>query len=197
MIALWHSTPRSRAAEQSRKWQRRRAELLRAACTYIAEQIAGGIKVGRAVKEAARKFRNRSLGNGRQLGLSAKSMYRHWYEFRDHGESAFALRYVAGRRQDIDPLLLRLVIDASLRQSRTVSEILVQAGGGKRHDRACLRTIYLALPAKEIGQFLRAERRLLAQRKATERKLVAINSQLRDLRAATENKFLYSKGGAK
>ncbi len=93
----------------------------------IAEQVAGGIKVGAATRHAARRFRNRSLGHGRQLNLSAASMQRIWYRFQKSGGSAFTLRYVAGREHDLDPLLLNLIVESSVRQSKSVSEVIAQA----------------------------------------------------------------------
>jgi hypothetical protein len=184
------STPRSRALERSQSWQERRASLLHEACTSVVIQIANGVKTMVAIKNAARRFRNRSLGNGRQLDLSAKSMYRIWADFKARGTSAFALRYVAGRKHAIDPLLLELVVQSAIRRSKNVSEILTEAGITDRKGRPSLKTIYRALPARDINRFLREERSLNAQRLRAEQKLVAINASLRDLRRAAEEKFL-------
>lgn len=188
-------TARGRAAERKRAWQHRRAELLLEACKQVAEKIANGQSLGKTLKEVARKFRNRSLGNGRQLALSAKSAERIWYQFIERGEAAFALKYVAGRKQDIDPLLLRLIVQGSVQQSKTVREILTEAGLSGRAGRISLSTIYRALPSKEIGRFVRGERRLLARRKATERTLLAITDELRQLREGAARKFLTKDDG--
>ena len=191
MISPEHPSPRSRAAEESRKWQRRRAQLLHRVCQYVAERLSGGERIGRAIRLAARKFRNRSLGGGRQLALSEKSMRRHWYVWTGkRGEAAFLSRYIAGRSVDLDPLLLRLIIDSSIRQSKSVSEILVGVSSGNRGGRASLHTICRALPASEIRRFILAERRLIVERKRAEQALLAINSRLRELRSTAEKKFL-------
>lgn len=192
---LAHPNARSRAAEVSRRWQQRRAELLREACNAVAELTAAGEKSGPAIKRVARKFRARSLGHGLQLSLSAKSLERIYYQFRKKGESVFALRYVAGRKRDIDPLLLNLIVHGAIRQSKTVSELLTDAAAGARKGRASLTTLYRALPAKAINEFLLSERRLLALRQSFEQKLVAIDAQLCNLRADAERKFL-TKGEA-
>lgn len=182
-------TPRERAAERSRSWRNRRSELLQEVCIAIAERIAKGAKTGQAIKEVARRFRNRSLGNGRSLNLSSKSAERIFYDFLKHGESAFALRYVAGRKQEIDPLLLQLVIQSAIRQSKSVSKILVGAGISNRKGGASLTTIYRALPAKEINQFLRTERSLTRQRKRAEERLIQIQQRLRALRDKAVDNF--------
>lgn len=148
------------------------------------------MKSGRAITEVARRFRNRSLGNGRIFGISRRTLQNIWYDFRRRGEAAFVLRYVAGKQHQIDPLLLQLVVQSAFLQSRSISEILVNAGINARNEWPSLRTIYRALPSKEIKHFLRAEQQLHAQRKATEKKLIAINGRLRELRGAAEEKFL-------
>ena len=184
------STARDSAAARSLAWQQRRTRLLQEACTEVAHEIAGGVKLGRAIKTTARKFRTRSLGNGQQLSLSAKSLERHWYRFKDRGESAFALRYVAGRKADIDPLLLRLIVDGCIRQSKSISQILTEIEIGDRNGRASLATLYRALPAKEINRFLVAERSLRKQRQRAEQKLAAISARLSELRREAEEAFL-------
>jgi hypothetical protein len=196
MISPALSTARSRAAERSRSWQLRRTELLKAACNDVAHRVSGGVKLLAAIKIVARKYRNRSLGDGRQLALSEKSLYTHWTGFHKRGDSAFVCRYVAGLQADLDPLLLQLVLRSSILEAKSVSEVLVEAGViGDRLGRASFRTIYRALPTAEIRKFLVAEKRLLTRRKASERALLAINAQLRDLRSAAEEKFL-AKGTA-
>jgi hypothetical protein len=197
MTLLDNSTPRSLASEKSRDWQRRRSELLQAACTEIAALSKAGVAVTRAIKDIAKKFRSRSLGGGCKLALSETTMIRLWYRWRgSQSESEFALHYVAGRTVDIDPLLLRLIIESSIRSSKSVSKILVELGGDNRSVLATLRTIYRALPIGALSQFLRAERRLITRRKAAELKLSAIESTLRNLRAAAEASFLFGKESA-
>lgn len=195
MTGLAHETAHSLAAERSCSWQRRRAELLQEVCIFIAERITSGIKSGRAIKEASRKFRNRSLGNGRVLNLSRKTAERVYYDFLKRGKPAFGLHYAAPRARNIDPLFLYLVTQAAIRQSRSVSDLLTEAGISKRKDHASLGTIYRALPAKEINRFLRAEQGLIRQHKRAEEKVVEIQQHLRTLRAQAEKKFL-TKGPA-
>ena len=191
-------TPRSRASEESRRWQRRRAQLLHTACQHVAELLAGGQRIGRALKCTARKFRSRRLGGGRQLALSEKSMRRHWDVWTGkRGEAAFLSRYVAGRAVDLDPLLLLLIIDSSIRRSKTVSEILVGVNAGNRFGRASLGTIYRALPAESIKKFILAERQLIRARKRAEQKLLTINARLRELRSSAEQKFMSGSANVK
>lgn len=191
---LAHQTPRSLAADRSRSWQGRRTALLQEVCIFIAERIAEGTKSGRAIKEASRKFRNRSLGNGRVLNLSRKTAERAYYNFLKRGKPAFGLHYAAPRARKIDPLFLYLVIQAAIRQSRSISDLLTEAGISRR-DHASLGTIYRALPAKEINRFLSAEQGLIRQKKRAEEKVVEIERHLRTLRAQAEKKFL-TKGPA-
>lgn len=187
-------TPRGVEAARARAWKFRRVQLLQEACSFIAALLASGVKNGDAIKQASQKFRNRSLGNGRVLNLSRKSAERIHYAFQKRGVAAFALKYVAGRKYDIDPLLLRLVTDTAIRQSKSVSEILVEAGVSDRRGRPSFATIYRNIPATEIAKFLRAERGLLRQRKTAEGKLAAIQQRLCSLRAQAEEKLV--KGSA-
>lgn len=193
MKGLAHLSPRERAAEQSRACKRRRAALLHEACSAIAERETKGEKRGRAIKEVARKFCGRSLGFGRSLNLSRKSAERIYYTFLKRGDAAFALHYIAGRKQEIDPILLHLVTQAAIRQSKSVSEILTEAGATRRQGPS-LSTIYRSLRAKELNRFLHAESRLIAQQKRLGVKLLGLQRELCALRSAAEEKFL-AKGG--
>jgi hypothetical protein len=73
------STARSRAAERSRAWKSRRAELLQEAIVDLASRLASGEKVLLAIEQSARTFHKRSLGNDHKFSLSPKSFARHWY----------------------------------------------------------------------------------------------------------------------
>ncbi len=190
MISIDHATPRSLAAKKSRAWRKRRADLLQAACQDVATRRANGDTLSRAIKVVAKKFRDRSLGGGRQLALSAKSMERIWFAFAAKGESAFSLRYVAGRKSDLDPLMLRLIVQGAIQQSKSVSKILTDADVGERGERASFATIYRSLPSKEMLRFLHAEKRLLAKRKSLESQLVALSAELDALRSDAAQKFL-------
>lgn len=187
--SVFQRTARESASARSRSWQQRRSDLLQEACIFIAGRIANGAKVGQAIKEASRKFRNRSLGNGRALNLSRKTAERVYYDSVKRGDSAFALHYVAGRQHKIDPLLLQLVVQAAILQSKSVREILAQADFSDRKGRPSKWTLDRALPTREVTHFLRAERRLLTQRKRTEKKIVDLQKQLRGivLRAESRN----------
>ncbi len=183
-------TRASRNREASQAWRKRRADLLQAACQDVATRRASGETLSRAIKVVAKKFRDRSLGGGRQLALSAKSMERIWFAFAATGESAFSLRYVAGRKSDLDPLMLRLIVQGAIQQSKSVSKFLTDADLGERGERASLATIYRSLPSKEILRFLHAEKRLLAKRKSLESQLVALSEELDELRSEAARKFL-------
>lgn len=189
-------TRASRDRARAAAWKTRRAELLQAAYKEVAARCASGEKVLRTIKTVARKYRGRSLGGGRQLDLSAKSLERIWYAFRAKGKAAFALRYISGRKRDLDPLMLNLIVQSAIRQSRSVSEILTQAAeSGSRGERVSLATIYRSIPSKEILDFLHCEKRLLARKRVLETKLVALSAEIHELRRRAEQKFC-TKGTA-
>ena len=197
-----HATPWALAAEQSKRWQSRRAHLLQEACMYVASQMATGVKLVRAISLAARKIRHRSLGCGRKLALSRKSLERHWYKWNagSRNETAFKLYYVPGRSQEVDPALLRVITEGCIRQSKSIAESFREvslSSSGLVGSSASLCTICRVLPAKAIAHFLRSERRLIAQRGAAEQKVIALAKRIRDLRLAAEKKFLFLEGSAK
>jgi hypothetical protein len=149
-------------------WQQRRAQLLQAACNWISEQIQGGIRSGRAIKKAALKFRQRSLGNGHHLRLSEKTMQRSWYAWRNHHDpSVFLLRYKSGiPRIVVDSSALRLVIETCLRSGQSIAEVLrarplVSQDGRALSINACYRQLrYRQLSARTIAKFARLQRHI-------------------------------------
>lgn len=187
-------TARDRARSQSQTWQVRRSKLLQEACELVATHVSDGVRLSDAWKRAARKYRNRSLGGGRQLALSVKSLTRLWYRWiKSRRESAaFALRYVGRQHREIDPILLRLVVSACLRESKSVSQILTEATAGSRAAHLNLSTLYRALPTPVISRFIRAERALLRRRKVAQQKLIAVENELQHLREVAERRLLES-----
>jgi hypothetical protein len=151
-------------------WQDRRALILQSACNYIAEQVHSGIRVGRAIKISARKFRKRSLGGGRRLPLPEKTMQRHWYKWRNSREiSVFALHYRSGRGpKKIDPIFLRRIafhcaqrgisIAAAFRELNAVHGIGISVN-----------TLYRRVPAKMINRLAALTRRALRDQARVER----------------------------
>ena len=186
------SSPRFRKAEESRNWQARRAQLLRDACIGVAHELGHGVRIGRAIKLVARKFRGRSLGRSRKLALSEKSLTRHWYSWiGERGDETFNCRYISRPRPAIDPFLLRLIVYSAIRESKQVSEILASVlTEARTTDHPSLRTIQDSLPAAAIRRYIQAERRLLRKRSGIEKRLLAIDSQLRELRKTGEREFL-------
>jgi hypothetical protein len=147
-----------------RNWQDRRVSHLQCACAYVAELVHGGIGVCRAFIIGARKFRGRSLGKGRRLRLSAKSLARHWYQSdRGRDPSAFELHYRPGRSpKQIDPVFLRLIADHCVHRAIPVAVALrelnaVQSSGVSVH------TFYRKLPAKIIRTLALMTRRALRE----------------------------------
>src|SRR5215210_3359231 len=91
-------------------WQENRKALLLTACNCVEAQRQT-MPLIRAVNAAARKLRNRSLGSGRRLHLSPKTLYRlyhGWEQERD--PRVFDLAYRPGHpKRVVDPLLARTV----------------------------------------------------------------------------------------
>src|SRR5437879_4594741 len=87
-------------------WRSRRADLLLQACRCVAEQVKSGVRIGRAIRVASRKFNGRSLGESRRLKLSPVHL-RRLLDKSKHGRdaSAFQLHYSSGAiAKAIDPV---------------------------------------------------------------------------------------------
>ncbi len=154
-------------------WQLRREALLQSACEVIANQLHEGIAIGRSIQTAARKFRNRSLGDGRKLRLASKSMRRAWDVWRKGGRvsSVFRLHYRAGKpRHTIDTALLRLVALDCVNGGRTLAEVLrTRRIASRAGASVSARTIYRRLPARTLRQLGTLQRRISRERAAIER----------------------------
>jgi hypothetical protein len=155
----------------SGSWQQRRAQPLRTACNLISGQIQNGIRSSRAIKSAASKFRKRSLGNGRRLRLSEKTMQRFWYAWRKrHDTSIFLLRYKPGiPRSVVDSSSLQQLIETCLRSGQSVAKSLqfrplVSQDGRPLSIRSSYRHLcYRQLPARTIARFARLQRRIISE----------------------------------
>jgi hypothetical protein len=151
-------------------WTVRRASLLQRACNCVAEQRQTGVRIGRAIRIAAGKFRGRSLGKPHRLKLSEKTLQRLWYESkggRDHDR--FQLHYKPGRASDVDPTFLRLVAESCV--SKGVSVAAAIRDLSKSHKIvASLHTIYRKLPMKEIARFAVLTRQSLRNQARLERR---------------------------
>lgn len=150
---------RSRAARQTR-----RTKILQAACKFIASEVQGGVRVGRAIKVASRKFRQRSRGDGRRIRLSEKTMRRLWYAWRAlRDDSVFFLRYQPGcRPAAIAPSFLRLVAETSIGSGRPIAAVL-RSSKSRSSSRVSTRTIYRRLPVGRIRRLARLQRAVMRQ----------------------------------
>jgi transposase len=152
------------------EWETRRASLLQRACNCVAEQVQNGVRIGLAIRIAARKFRGRSLGDSRRLRLSAEHLYRLWYDSR-HGRDprAFQLRYRSGLKlKDINPVFLRLIVDHAVQRGLSIQAAVREMNLGNALG-ASIHTLYRRLPMKEIGRLAALTRRALRLKAAAER----------------------------
>lgn len=161
--------PRAESSEQG-SWIQRRAVILQLACNCVAEQVKSGVRIGRAIRIASRKFRGRSLGESRRLRLSAKHLYRLWYDS-GHGQDprAFQLCYRSGfKLQDIDPVFIRSIIDHAVQRGLSITAAVreMKAGGALP---VSMHTLRRRLPTKEIGRLAALTRRALRLKAAAER----------------------------
>jgi hypothetical protein len=170
-------------ATPSSSWNAKRQSLLFAACNAIATLLQDDIPVAHAIRHVARKFRGRSLGKGRRLALSPKTMRRHWDRWnstpaRKRNESIFRYRYKAGSAE-LNPLLLPLIAEFAIRQGRTLAEFLrvvrPTTADGKRLSH---RTIHRRIPVREIQRLAFAHRRLIKQAFALEEKKAALANKV-------------------
>lgn len=161
-----------------KEWQERRANILQTACNSIAEQIQNGIRVGRAIKIAARRFRNRSLGSGRRIRLSEKTLARMWYAWQStRDDAALLLRYRPGHpRVKIDPRVLRSITSESISTGRPVTELVRSRRSLARS--VSVRTVYRRLPMRKIVRLARLQRRALQQQAKIERERSGIVASL-------------------
>ena len=170
-------------------WQTRREALLQA-CEFVARQVHEGIAIGRSIKAAARKFRGRSLGDGRKLRLASPSMRRAWDVWRKGGRvsSAFRLHYRAGKpRHAIDTALLRLVALDCVNGGRTLAEVLrTRRIASRAGAYVSARTIYRRLPARTLQQLGTLQRRISRERAAIQRGKLSVLKSLGEINAHRE-----------
>jgi hypothetical protein len=155
-------------------WQTRRAEILQKACTLIAQRLQSGEKVLRTINSIAKQFDNSSLGEGRRLWLSPKTLQRLWYLWRssDRTPSTFALNYNGNAQLPIvDSLLLRALIHQSLQTGASLEEIVekLNAGGA----RISFKDVRRAFPKGALAEFERSFRKLTDHRLQLEKNFIA------------------------
>ncbi len=171
-------------------WQTRREALLHQSCAFVANELHEGIAIGRSIKAAARKFRNRSLGGGRKLRLARKSMRRAWDVWRKGGRvpSVFRLHYRAGKpRHTIDTALLRLVALDCVNGGRTLAEVLRTKHIASRAGASVsARTIYRRLPARTLQKLGTLQRRISRERAAIQRGKRSVLKSLGEINAHRE-----------
>lgn len=162
----------------SNDWQTRRSAILKPACNFIADRLQNGARIGRAIKAATRRFRSRSLGGGRRIRLSEKTMTRIWYAWKAlRDDSVFLLRYRAGHpRVNIDPRFLRSITEISIAEGRSLAHVL--RSPKLKAPNVSQRTIYRRLPVRSIGRLARLQRRALRQEALIEREKAALVASL-------------------
>lgn len=152
----------------------KRVSLLRSACETTDIRLAQQEPIMATSKAVARQYRGRSLGTGRRLRLSPKSLYRLYHEWLRAGrnDKAFQLRYRAGKpRQTVDPHLVRAITNYCIADAQTVGGALTTL---RLRGDASSRALYRALPAIAIKQYAQTVRRFdrqgvaLAKRRASE-----------------------------
>lgn len=150
---------------QKPNWQRRRAEILQAACRFIAAQLQTGAKTMRAIRAAHRKFRYRSVAPGRRIRLSHKTLMHIWYRWRtDRDDSVFLLHYKPGRRRaEIGNTELRTIIETAVTCGLSIRQTLRKLGSHVSYHAICRR-----LPMREVTKLAMLQRRALKQRVALE-----------------------------
>ncbi|MDQ3314791.1 MAG: hypothetical protein M3505_09235 [Verrucomicrobiota bacterium] len=172
-----------------RPWEEQRKALLQSACNFVAEQLHEGMRLGRAIKAAATKFRDTDLGNGQRLKLSEKTLERFWYAWKRTKDPAILdLKYNAVA----DPLLLRLVVEHCLQSGESLSEAVTALKS--KGARISIQEVYRAIPASAIDSFARSHKRLVTRRHRLEQKFLQSDARahrkLLKQRAELQRRFL-------
>jgi hypothetical protein len=160
------------AANRRRPRSEVRQSLLHAACTAIAALRQDGVRIGRAITATARKFRTRSVGGGRRLPLSRKTMRRHWdmWNAANRDGAVFRSRYKPGRpKAELDPSLLSLIVAICVQERCTLGHVLRTLP-----LTASKWTIYRRLPAREIQKLVLSHRRLTKHARDLEQQKAAL-----------------------
>jgi hypothetical protein len=148
----------------------------------------------RTIESVAKEFNGHELGNGRRLQLSASTLQRLWYGWNASGRnpSVFELSYTPNERRQVDPLLLRLLLEKALQTGAPLSEVVesLNAGGAK----SSLSDVRRALPKLELLRFERSHRQLTEHRLKLEKDQIAAGRKWRrsllKARTATIRKIL-------
>lgn len=153
------------------RYQKKRAELLHAACVFVEKRMQAGQPIGRALAAATRKFRRRARRLGFHFSLSSPhSMRHHWDHWkRKRQQTIFRdRRYDSTRPQrasKIDPMMLRALLALCVEKGLSLSEAFAELRCTDRAGFPSLRTLYRRLPARAIMKYAVAQRRLIQNRK--------------------------------
>lgn len=156
----------------------RREELLQRACTAVAEQLAKGVRSGRAIAAVAGQFANRDLGDGHRLALSENTLARIWSAWKLRKDpSVLKLKYSGNSRVAVDPLLLRMVIEHCLQTGSPLSEAIekIQPKGVT----VSIAALYRAFPKRALDSFSRSFKRLRRHRANLEKTFLRTDAQWR------------------
>jgi hypothetical protein len=147
-------------------WYEARRALLESAVTDLIDELEKGSPIGRSIKLTAAKYRKRSLGFGRRLRLSRKTLERIYYAWEAAGRDskAFELRYKPGLpAKPVDPLLVRALVSYCVTQVVSVA-IALKELEVLRDSSISLRTFYRRIPVLKIREYLHTYNRSLSER---------------------------------
>jgi hypothetical protein len=154
-------------------WKTKRADLLQQACGCVAEQLKRGVRVGRAIRLASKKFHGRCLGESRRLKLSPVLLRRLWDKSKHGRDSrAFELHHRSGAiAKPIDPFFLHLLVSYCAQGGVSLASAIRELDITRKTG-VSVRTIYRNLPVKTIRDLTELARRArhaeLAQKIHTE-----------------------------
>jgi hypothetical protein len=193
-------------------WMQQREELLQQACNCITEEVQGGTRIGRAIADAARKFVNVPLGDGRRLALSPRTLEGIWARYKKVGPEAFQLKYsgdtslackrsqpqspdLCSQRGTIDPILLGLVVEHVLQTGASLEEA-IESIQPANVAQLTIKQIYQAVPKRPLDTLSRTHRALLKRRTKLEnafrRSDAAIRRRFLKGRAELQRRMLHT-----
>jgi hypothetical protein len=170
------------ASNLPHSWHARRQSLLHAACKAVAALRQDGVRIGHAIALVARKFRGRSLGGGRKLPLSPKSLRHHWdvWNAADRDEFVFRNRQKPGIPEaELDPAILALIVSICVQKGLTLLHVLstfpLKEAFGRPISKA---SIYRRLPAREIQKLALFQRRLTKESSDLEQQKASLEKRV-------------------
>lgn len=116
--------------ERGHNWQARRAALLCEVCTHVDQLRSSGMTLKDAMRRASRKFKGRSLGEGKRLRLGVDTVRRLFDGWRKcPGTKTFALRYVPGKAKKAFAGEVRAILETALARRETLCSAFETLGG--------------------------------------------------------------------